>query len=1194
MKKLFVIGLVVAMGAMSLGAVLAVPAQAASAGDLIKMAGNPAVYYLGSNNKRFVFPNANAFFTWYDDFSSVKTISKTELESYSLGGNVTYRPGTHLVKVTTNPKVYAVEPGAKLRWVNSEATMSALYGSQWTKKIDDVPDPFWVNYTEGSDITSATYPTGSLVKESGSATVYYIDGSTKRPVTDAGMTGNRFNNAHVVTASSLASYTAGTSITAYESAIAAVDGSTAAPTTSSTGTLTVALASDTPASGTVVAGATNVKFTKVNLSATGGDVVIDSLQIKRLGLAQDENFSNVYVLDSAGSMHDNEKTLSSTHTAYITKDMTIANGTTKTIYLAATMAASATINSGEVASLGISEVNVKGNATVIGTLPIGGNAMTMNSTISIGTVTPTDGGLATTATKPVGTANYTFSSVKLTVNSIEDVQLEKIRFYQSGTAADSDLANLKLLMDGATLATVSQPTDKYVDFDLSSAPVSITKGQNKTFELKGDIINGSSRTIDFEVYNKADILVKGKTYGFYINPAYTATSAPYWTNAYPTTVSTGTLTVSKATLSSTNIAEGGQQQNLGAFFFNAQGENIIITQMIMEVTTSTSPTTGEITNLTVYDESGAVIAGPQDKVDAATDTVTFTDTFTVPSGIHKYTVKGDLDSNFSAEATVRMDFNTPDAKITAKGETTNNTVTPAPTTEITSDTMTIKTADLNVSTSASPAAQTVAKGTTAFVFANFVLDASQSGEDIKVTQMAIKHSSSAANIHDNITGITLYDGATALNTPVSGEGSTTVSAATSTITLTNPLIISKGSAKTIVLKGDVSGSAATDSTHQFGLQTANSIVSYGVSTGNSVTEDVTDSLGQTMTVTAGGTLRLSNSGSNPATGLVIADSTNVMGVFNAEALYENIEVQKFGFTISSGDDDNIAWLQLYDGSTKLGEIQVTGVNATITPSSTFTINQNTNKTLTLKAITQRVGVLESGDSGDSIVITLTGMDVKGASTGSTALTKSGLDSVASNTQYIYKTKPTVTKVSLSGMANGTQDLFKFTLAADSKGDVGFYKASFMVTTSTATITNFKMYEIDGSAETDVSYTAYVIGEVYTDSGGDGIGGVYVIDGVVDTSGMAGAKEYRTVGAGSSKTFVFRGDVTSWVSNSTLQVQLMGDEAVATLSSTDTIEGLASDNFVWSDLFYGYSSTSATETLEWTNGYKVFATSSQSF
>ncbi len=81
---------------------------AAQAGDLIKMDGLSSVYYLGEDGKRYVFPNPETYFSWYQDFSGVVTVSATELQSYPLGTNVTMRAGTKLVKITTDPKVYAV------------------------------------------------------------------------------------------------------------------------------------------------------------------------------------------------------------------------------------------------------------------------------------------------------------------------------------------------------------------------------------------------------------------------------------------------------------------------------------------------------------------------------------------------------------------------------------------------------------------------------------------------------------------------------------------------------------------------------------------------------------------------------------------------------------------------------------------------------------------------------------------------------------------------------------------------------------------------------------------------------------------------------------------------------------------------------------------------------------------------------
>jgi|GEM_PF-4422961 len=146
---------------------LHIPAKSATSiapGDLIK-GPTDAVYYYGQNGKRFVFPNAKTYFTWYTDFSTVKIITAEELASIPLRGNVTYRPGVKLVKVTTDPKVYAVGANAVLRWVKTENVAKVLHGADWNKKVEDIPDAFFVNYTVGTDIGSASdfSPSGEMI-----------------------------------------------------------------------------------------------------------------------------------------------------------------------------------------------------------------------------------------------------------------------------------------------------------------------------------------------------------------------------------------------------------------------------------------------------------------------------------------------------------------------------------------------------------------------------------------------------------------------------------------------------------------------------------------------------------------------------------------------------------------------------------------------------------------------------------------------------------------------------------------------------------------------------------------------------------------------------------------------------------------------------------------------------------------------
>lgn len=125
---------------------------ACAAGDLIKGTTLPSVYYCGADGKRYVFVNDKAYFSWYADFSGVKTLSDEDLAKITIGGNVTYRPGTRMIKIVSDPKVYVIARGGTLRWVASEDVAKQLFGADWNKMIDDVADSFFVNYKIGDPV----------------------------------------------------------------------------------------------------------------------------------------------------------------------------------------------------------------------------------------------------------------------------------------------------------------------------------------------------------------------------------------------------------------------------------------------------------------------------------------------------------------------------------------------------------------------------------------------------------------------------------------------------------------------------------------------------------------------------------------------------------------------------------------------------------------------------------------------------------------------------------------------------------------------------------------------------------------------------------------------------------------------------------------------------------------------------------
>lgn len=130
-------------------------ATIASPGDLIRGTSFSAVYYMGEDGFRYVFPNDKTYFTWYSDFSTVKMISDADLATIQMGGNVTYKPGVRLVKINSDPKTYAVDADGSLRWVTSEDVAVGMLGASWNTMIDDVPDGFFGNYTVGASLDTA-------------------------------------------------------------------------------------------------------------------------------------------------------------------------------------------------------------------------------------------------------------------------------------------------------------------------------------------------------------------------------------------------------------------------------------------------------------------------------------------------------------------------------------------------------------------------------------------------------------------------------------------------------------------------------------------------------------------------------------------------------------------------------------------------------------------------------------------------------------------------------------------------------------------------------------------------------------------------------------------------------------------------------------------------------------------------------
>lgn len=157
MKRIFnslfaVIFLASSMGVFVTTPLFAVAGMNLQQGMVVKARGHNSLYYIGADGKRYVFPNEQTYFSWYDDFSDVKEVNVDDLSKYSLSGNVQYRPGIVLIKIQTDPKVYAVGPNGNLHWIKNEELAKKIYGENWNLLVDDLPVTFFVNYKISTNI----------------------------------------------------------------------------------------------------------------------------------------------------------------------------------------------------------------------------------------------------------------------------------------------------------------------------------------------------------------------------------------------------------------------------------------------------------------------------------------------------------------------------------------------------------------------------------------------------------------------------------------------------------------------------------------------------------------------------------------------------------------------------------------------------------------------------------------------------------------------------------------------------------------------------------------------------------------------------------------------------------------------------------------------------------------------------------
>lgn len=1085
LKKLFVYSVVITTVLWSVGASFVPVANAAGsypAGSLLAMKGQTgaAVYLVGADLKKYVFPSQKEYFTWYPNFDKVVRVAVAELDMYPDGGAVTVRPGTKLVTHMNTAKVYAIEPGGIARWIPTDTVAKALYGNNWTSRLIDVIPGYFTSYiTIGTTDMSNMHSKGTLVKMG--TTTYYIDGTTKRAfASDAAFTANGLMTADVMTVTDLSAYTDGSSITGAETAIRDfTPGSTTLPTFN--GSVNVSLAASNPVSASILADETDgeypqavIPFMAVNFTAgNDADATVTMVKFMRNGIASDSDLGNLYLYDGNtrlaeyNSFSDKVVTFSNT-----TGLFTVAKGTTRTITLKGDLAKSST-NVSASRTIGFQMTSADyvtaGTGSVSGSFPVVGSLMTTATVYDLGHV------YATSTTYPstvkADEANKELWRLNLNADS-QDMEVRYLKFTMVGTVASTDIKNLKLEVGSVQVgATASLGSDNTVVFDLSAAPIAINSGQTKIVSLRGDMNGGSGRVFKFTIQRSSDVIVYDTEYSVYNTLSITNTTTAFSliqpTSGNGTTVEFGTLTVGIASDSPVGyIADGATGLTLAKFSFYAAGEAVKVDNLTIDC--YGTDISGYIDNVKLLldgSQVGATATTLQCN-NTATASYTFGNTFVIPAGTYKYvTVVADTnDSTITSTSNIRVDL--VGGSGNATGQTTYTSIS---TTAQDGRLLGVKSGVVTVAKNSSfgdknATTPTGTAGATGVKVASFTVTAG-AGEAVDLTQISLADDATS-QMGDNFQNMKVMQGATQIGTTI---GNLNTTAGTYTFSPSSAIRINASAQVVFDVYADIKSTPADSATSLNPVLEVDSVTATGVSTSQDASYTTNVDL-QTAYIAASGNLTITADADTTLAQQLVMGSTDQ-------------EVAKFKFTtdgaeaitvsqivvsdnVSSAATGTLKNVKLFVDGTQIGQtVQMDTTLATTTfahavfSNLTLTIPADSSKVVTVKAditpyseggtsasthnlaiLPDYDGVTASNQEGVTALGNGSGSSITGASLDFGSTPDAG---VTTETMTVYRTKLTAAWASdtPSGAASGGTGATVAKFNITNTSNVGSYAAT---------------------------------------------------------------------------------------------------------------------------------------------------------
>ncbi|MBI4435548.1 hypothetical protein HY630_02660 [Candidatus Uhrbacteria bacterium] len=1252
LKKAFTFVVAAATIVATAGLTAFVPSQASAAeyGDLIMGETLSTVYYYGSDGQRYSFPNEKTFFSWFEDFDDVVEISDEDLADITLAGNIVYRPGSRWVKITSDEKTYAVAADGSIHWIESEEVAEGLAGSDWNTNIDDVPDVFFVDYSVGDSLTSAEEGYEGMLWTDGSSN-YLVWGGEVRMVSSAGMSANMFQDGFVLDGDGfdMDSLTEGDDVTGELAFLTDAAQMVETDEYAETQEVEVSLSSDSPSASTLVAGQGIAHLASYDFeNNSSSDVVVTKVVLSREGVSADATLSNVYLFDGWVRLSDSA-TVSSGAISWNDSSglFTIPAGETMSVGVRSNIAAS---TSGQTVGVALDpdDVVYSGAFESSGS-ELASSVHTIATVTNFGTVA-----LATTTQPssdgtPVPEDDFRVWENQTTIGNNE-AWLHVLRFRSIGSINADDLGNWRLYVAGVNRgdAVESQDADGYVSFDLSADPVKMNTGTH-SIKVLADIWGGSTRTVTVGLRNSADAVFIEDDYDqpILITGNSTSTTAAFAAHdSAAQTLASGDVTFTKKSNSASgDVVRGASSASLGSFEVKASGEAMKIENLNVAIEEEDDGTNTDDDGDTIYTlRNGALyvdgaqvgsttaIAGDADATLAYTN-FSFGSSFIVyPGSPVVLEIKADI---FDSDGTNAFDTNAPDSLqvIIDAGAASSNVLRMTsgsyisrPGSDVSGNVLTVRTGTLTVARNGSYANQSAVAPKTEYRIASWTVTANTT-EDVNLTQFDMDFAAigGVADASDDLSSLYVTYG------PDGDETESSVKTSVSDTSNTWSLNYTLGAGETIYVNAYVNV-ATTISDGTDGVDTiAPDLDVDGTTVDSATSYDGSDTAGQTITWYSSGTFSTALGGDTPVAKAVAGGQTIEAAKYKFTAVRESYSIDQIQVAVDGADDATaqaaagvISRVELYDGSTLLGSavlaetsgsdttsVSTTGAAALITGLD-IDVAAGSSKTITAKLVLNDIG---SGGATSQQNLALTLDSARYSDSNGTVATST--TNRAANEIRAYNSIPVVSAVDLtnSTLVNGqAQDLYKFTVTANSNGPVAVKQMKFPMTwtdgesnNDTLEMESWKLYK-NG---TDISTSSAAV--VIADEDGNGVestSGALEADGTLVVTWNTNEE---VISAGETVTYVLRATPQSFDNDSDtgdedyFSIYMAGDSAhnstdiclESTAAGIWQLDGQVSSactaaatsssdyNFIWSDSS-GESHDASVETGsgDWTVGYLI--------